>query len=124
MNSDGLLDVTELASYIDTNVPDLSFKAFQMRQVPQMKIVGSNFPVVSNVQVMLAGEESISAKPTHVVIQAITVRLKAEQTAERVTELAQGSQVTLVSSAAGWTLIAREGKRLGYVPEASLVQLQ
>ena len=44
-NGDGLVDVTELAGFIDTRVPEISFQAFHQRQVPQMRIVGSNFPV-------------------------------------------------------------------------------
>ena len=44
LNGDGLIDVTELAGHIDQQVPELSVQAFKKRQVPQMKIVGIEFP--------------------------------------------------------------------------------
>jgi hypothetical protein len=51
-DSNGLIEVTELASYVDRRVPDLSFEAFKQRQVPQMKIVGSNFPLAAKTAVL------------------------------------------------------------------------
>jgi hypothetical protein len=42
VDRDDLIGVTELASYVDRRVPELSYEAFKIRQVPQMKIVGSN----------------------------------------------------------------------------------
>ena len=42
-NGNGTIEVTELASFVDQKVPELSHEAFRQRQVPQMKIVGSNF---------------------------------------------------------------------------------
>ena len=42
-NGNGTIEVTELASFVDQKVPELSYEAFRQRQVPQMKIVGSNF---------------------------------------------------------------------------------
>ena len=55
-NSNGLIEVTELASWIDQRVPDLSYQAFGQRQVPQMKIVGSNFPVMHQTRVLSEAE--------------------------------------------------------------------
>ncbi|WP_376703415.1 hypothetical protein RQ479_29925 [Mesorhizobium sp. ISC25] len=50
-NSDGLVDVTELAGFVDSNVPNVSYDAFRMRQIPQMKIVGSNYPLLNRTTV-------------------------------------------------------------------------
>src|SRR5262249_49170480 len=48
-NGDGVIDVTELAQYVDRRLPDLTNDAFRLRQVPQMSIVRSNFPLASRV---------------------------------------------------------------------------
>jgi hypothetical protein len=41
-----------------------------------------------------------------------------------VTELPAGSQVTLVQSEGQWVIVARDGKRIGYVEERTLLRLQ
>ncbi len=108
-NGDGFIDVTELAGYIDRQVPELSFQAFRKHQVPQMKIVGSNFPLTHQ-QTVLSAEAAtpiIAGKPTHVVIAPTGVRETASAAAPVVVQLAPGQQVLFVESANGWALIAR-----------------
>ncbi|MCK1389026.1 hypothetical protein [Bradyrhizobium sp. 21] len=39
-----MIDVTELAQYVDRRLPDLTFEAFKLRQVPQMSILELKFP--------------------------------------------------------------------------------
>jgi uncharacterized caspase-like protein len=125
-NADGLIDVTELASYIDRTVPELSFAAFKQRQVPQMKIVGSNFPLASRVAVLTAAapEADIPVKPTHVLIRSSAVRLAADTSAPTIEELAPGTQVHLLASESGWAIVARDGKKLGYIEATALARLQ
>jgi hypothetical protein len=76
-NNNGLIEVTELAGWIDQRVPDLSYEAFKQRQVPQMKIVGSNFPLASKTAVLGPGgaapPAAISSKPTHALTRAADV---------------------------------------------------
>ena len=43
VNNDGMIEISELADYIDQKVPDYSYKAFKLRQIPQRSIVGNNF---------------------------------------------------------------------------------
>jgi hypothetical protein len=126
-DSNGLIEVTELASYIDQRVPDLSFQAFKWRQVPQMKIMGSNFPLAAKTAVL--GVEAppsvtIPSKPTHVVIVRSPVHEAPGADSTTVLQLAPGAQVVLVETANGWMLIARDGKKLGYVEEKALLRLQ
>jgi WD40 repeat protein len=45
-------------------------------------------------------------------------------TAAVVVELSPGMQVSLIEASGGWALIAREGRRLGYVEAKALVRLQ
>ena len=51
-NGDELVDVTELATYVDRRLPDLTYDAFGLRVVPQMRMVGQNFPIVSRTELV------------------------------------------------------------------------
>ncbi len=128
-NGNGLIEVTEIASHIDQRVPDLSFAAFKQRQVPQMKIVGSNFPVTSKHAILSTAPEArptagpAVVRPTHVVIQPVEVLEQPKSTAS-VSKLAPGTLVTLVKSEQGWVLVAKDGKSLGYVASHALAPIQ
>jgi len=128
-NRDGLIYVTQLAGYVVREVPELSFQAFKKHQVAEMKIVGSDFPLAHQRTVLSdaeAASTAIPAKPTHVVIAPVEVRQTADSAAPVVMQLSQGQQVVLIESANGWMLIAREGRKLGYVEEKAkaLIRLQ
>jgi len=58
------------------------------------------------------------------VILPAQVRQSANDSAPSVLNLAPGSQVYLVETASGFALIARDGKKLGYVPEKALARMQ
>src|SRR6202011_2191227 len=87
VNKNGLIEVSELADYIDQKVPDFSFEAFKLRQIPQRNIVGNNFALTNQMVVLIANSETRSntatgdnptqggttaettpTKPTHVVV--------------------------------------------------------
>ncbi len=127
-DANGLIEVSALADYLDERVPELSNSVFKMRQVPQRNMVGSNFPLVRKTVVLpgASAEPSpvVSAKPTHVVITAARVREAPKASAPVVIELTAGTQVQLVETAEGWVLVARDGKKLGYVEAKELLRLQ
>jgi WD40 repeat protein len=129
-NGDGVIDVTELAQYVDSRLPELTYDAFKLRQVPQMSIVGSNFPLASKVSLLpvdtlaIPSTANIPTKPTHVVIAPATVRQAAAPTGAVVTELPAGTQVAVVKTEGGWTIVARDGKQLGFVDDKQLAKLQ
>ena len=128
-NGNGTIELTELAAYIDEQVPQLSQSVFNRRQVPQMKIVGSNFPLIGRLSMLSGGgaapaAASVPSKPTHVVIAPAEVR-ESGGSGARVTErLAAGTQVVVIELAGGWVLVARDGRKLGYVEEKALARLQ
>jgi len=139
VNKNGLIEVSELADYIDNKVPDLSFEAFKLRQIPQRSIVGNNFALTNKIAVLEANDlpkasgnqaaekpTSIASQagPTHVVIVAVEVKDTMEAGAPIVTKLAVGTQVSVISSQNGWTLVARNGQRIGYVDSKVLAGLQ
>jgi WD40 repeat protein/uncharacterized caspase-like protein len=131
VNKNGLIEISEIADYIDQKVPDYSYEAFKLRQVPQRSIVGNNFALTNKAEVLAAASAfskddtaTIPVKPTHVVVTSVDVKHAASDSALTVVRLAPGSQVRLMETANGWVLIARDGQKLGYVQENSIVGLQ
>jgi WD40 repeat protein len=53
-NGDGLIDVKEFADYIAAQVPVLTEAAWGIRQVPQVNVVGSIYPLLSKTSVLPA----------------------------------------------------------------------
>ncbi len=127
-NKNNLIEITELASHIDARVPEISHKAFGHRQVPQMNIVGSNFPLTGKIATLVAdagpAPSTISRKPTHVVLQTADLFKSAGGVGIAVKNLAPGTTVTLVRRKGGWVLIAKEGRKLGFVAKEKLAPMQ
>jgi WD40 repeat protein/uncharacterized caspase-like protein len=129
-NNNSLIEISELADYIQQKVEDYSYETFKMRQVPQRSIVGSNFALTNKAQVLTATSSSaradapISIKPTHVIVAPVDVRATANETANSVAHLTPGTQVRLIETANGWMLIARDGQKLGYVRGNVIAGLQ
>jgi uncharacterized caspase-like protein len=150
VNKNGLIEVSELADYIDQKVPDFSFEAFKLRQIPQRNIVGNNFALTNKMVVLAASgananaakaaaavpvvgthsrDPAIATKPTHVVISAsptdVFESVVADETKRiSVQRLSVGTLVVVMKSENGWDLIAREGRAVGYVAHASLAPVQ
>jgi WD40 repeat protein len=152
-NANGLIEVTGLISYIDDQVPDVSYQAFHRRQIPQNKMLGSNFAIVKPTTMSFetkAADASTAAtsvnnrgglvnavmgslfgrtaegptKPTHVVVSPVDVYEQTEGKGVVVQRLSPGTQVTLVETSAGWSAISRNGTRLGFVKQEALAGLQ
>jgi WD40 repeat protein len=151
VNKNGLIEVSELADYIDQKVPDISFDAFKLRQIPQRSIVGNNFALTNKATVLTAtnapavnlskaiasvpaiatpsSNPAISAKPTHVVITTsptdVFESIVAGDTKKiAIQRLSFGTLVVVMKSENGWDLITREGTTLGYVAHTSLAPVQ
>jgi uncharacterized caspase-like protein len=132
VNKNGLIEVSEIADYIDQKVPDYSYEAFKLRQIPQRSIVGNNFALTNKTEVLAVSSASpktdatttIPAKPTHVVVTPVDVKDAASDSALTVVHLAPGSQVRLMETANGWVLISRDGQKLGYVRGNAIAGLQ
>jgi hypothetical protein len=121
----GFIEVTALASFVDAAVPEISQKAFHVRQVPQMKLVGSDFPLVRPTAVLgpASAAPVISRKPTHVTIRTSEV-FAQPATGAATQKLEPGTLVTLVQTAQGWVLVAKDGNAVGYVAAVDLIPVQ
>jgi hypothetical protein len=124
-DADGFINILELASYVDRRVPEISYDAFQVRQVPQTKIVGSNFPIVHPIARSSSESKalSVSRAPTPVTIQSVSVRDRPSEAGAATAAFTPGTQVRLVETKDGWALIARDGVSLGYVKAEMLATI-
>ncbi|MDU0359786.1 caspase family protein [Rhizobium sp. 25PS6] len=119
----GLIQVTALASYVGVRVPELSFGKFGIRQVPQMKLIGEDFAVGKTVNVLANPAQGfVPVQPTHVVISsAVITNAQGSASGE---PLSPGTLVRVVGVSARGSEVARDGKRLGFVPTATLAPMQ
>jgi WD40 repeat protein len=132
INRNGLIEVSELADYIDQKVPDYSFEAFKLRQIPQRSIIGNNFALANKAEVLAtsldasssSNAQSIPTKPTHVVISPADVYEQLAGKGRKVEQLQAGTLLSLVKTQGGWALVARDGKPVGYIAENQLARIQ
>lgn len=121
--------VTDLAAYIDERIPTLSQEVFEERQQPQIKIEGGNFPLLRQTYVLTGSEEEadvfVPGRPTHVVTATVKVREAPGSESAVTAELPAGARILVMTeSPSGWSLVARDGRKLGYVETTSVLRLQ
>lgn len=126
-NDNKLVEILELADFVESRVPVISHQAFGMRQIPQFDIVGSNFPLVrQTASVLPKGQDgpAISLKPTHVVMKPSELFETAGGKGKVVARLKPGTLVTLVRTEKAWVFVAKGGKPLGFVAKRNLLAAQ
>jgi WD40 repeat protein len=123
-NGNATIEVTELASFLDVKVPEISSAAFGFRQVPQMSIKGSDFALGSKVSVLDAAEESFPSTLTHVVEGGTDVLDAPGGAAVLVIESGGFTGVYKIEEKDGFARIAKDGKALGWVAASALTPLQ
>ena len=121
--------LSKLAAYVFDQVPKISQRVFGERQQPHNTIaddfpLGERVAAVTNAETSAIGQADIPKTPTHVLIRAEQVREKAESDAPGERTLSPGTQVRVVQQLEDWSVIAREGEKLGYVPVGALAPLQ
>ena len=129
VNGDANVQVTELAGYVDRYVPEVSYTAFGVRQVPQMNLAGSDFAVGKSIAALpvTAAEETMSVAKQGTAMVAISrspVRIKPSSDATQVGEVVVGVQLTAIRQEEDWLLVRRGEKVLGYIEQKNLVPLQ
>ncbi|MES2433364.1 MAG: WG repeat-containing protein [Pseudomonadota bacterium] len=123
-NGNATIEVTELANFLDVKVPEVSFAAFGLRQVPQMSIKGSDFALGSKVSVLDASAESFPATLTHVVAGGTAVLDGPAGAQLQVIEAGVFAGVYKIEEKDGFARIAKNGKALGWVAIGALTPLQ
>lgn len=116
----GTIEVSELAAYVYAQVSAISEKVFRQRQEPQMKIT-ANYPLIRQGRVLSDVEDlEAGALPTVQLRQEAQLQIKPISGATVVRSLSANTKVNVLKSDGGWSLIASEGKPLGYVATRDL----
>ena len=118
------VEVNELAAYVYAQVTELSQKVFKQRQAPQMKIT-ANYPLAKQTRVLRDELTPVAeTKPIYQVAQAAQLQIQPATGATVVRSLSAKTPVTVIESRNGWSLVASEGKPLGYVATRDLAPAQ
>jgi len=115
----------QIADYAYQKVPMISQDVWGERQQPHIRI-GDDFPLGDRVAAIVQpnSEEPIPKMPTHVLIRSERVREQPADDAPGAVSLSPGAQVRVVKLVGGFSVIARDGVKLGYVPSGALAKLQ
>ena len=120
----GTIELNELAAYVYAQVAELSQKVFKQSQVPQMKIT-SNYPLARQTRILMDEVTPIAeAKPTFQVSQATQLQIQPSAGGTVVRSLSATTRLTVLDSKNGWSLVASEGKPIGYVATTDLAPAQ
>jgi WD40 repeat protein len=125
-NNNGLVELAELIQHVDGLVPAITEKHWGAKQYPQMDAYGSNFSVARQIATLVLDQGDaiiIPTKPTHVSTEVVPLFQDKGKNAAADAQLQPFTIVTVVKSEPGWLLVARDGKLLGYAPEAKLHKL-
>lgn len=120
----GTVEVNELAAYVYAQVSELSLKVFKQRQVPQMKIT-SNYPLARQTRVLQDDVTPVAAaKPKYELSQTAQLQVQPSAGGTIVRSLSAKTAVAVIESKNGWSLIAADGKPLGYIATRDLAPIQ
>jgi Caspase domain/WD domain, G-beta repeat len=122
---DDEVTLRKLADYAYQKVPKISQDVWGERQQPHIKIA-DDFPLGARVAALAQPniEETIPKSPTHVLIRAERVREQPANDAHGDQTLPPGAAVCVVKLVGEFSVIARDGVKLGYVPTNALAKLQ
>lgn len=120
----GTIELNELAAYVYAEVSAVSQRVFKQRQVPQMKLT-ANYALAKQMRILQDEATPVAAaKPTYQVAQAAQLQVQPGLGATVVRSLSAKTGVTVLESRNGWSLIASEGRPLGYVATRDLAPVQ
>lgn len=120
-DGNGLIEVTELAGYVDATVPEITEQTFGLRQLPQMSLQGSDFALARKVDGLLGevpaetAATQLPTQPTHFAFEPAKVFKEPGGANPADIELEPGTTFAIIKTENGWAAIARAGKMIGYV---------
>lgn len=127
-NDNALIEVSELVGHVDAWVPEITFKRWGQRQVPQRNNVGADFPLGRQVAALSPATDPdavvISKTPTHIVPDGGGVFAQPGGQGALVRTLQPFTLVTVIKEAGEERLVAKDGEKLGYIAAARLKPVQ
>lgn len=123
-DNSGTIELNELAAYVYGQVSELSQKVFKQRQVPQMRLTG-NYPLAKPTRILMDEATPVAeSRPTYQVAQSTQLQVQPNPGATVVRSLAASTKLIVLESKNGWSLVAADGKPLGYVATKDLDQVK
>jgi WD40 repeat protein len=124
-NNNGTIELSELAAYVYSQVVMLSEREFKRRQRPRVRMSGPDYAFAART-VIFENDPSVPLphEPTHVLLSNSDLFIHPSVGARRVRRIDTQVPVTVVRSEPSWSLVAREGKPIGYVRTSALFPLQ
>lgn len=123
-DNSGTVELNELAAYVYGQVSELSQKVFKRRQVPQMKLTG-NYPLAKPTRILMDDVTPVAeGKATYQIAQSAQLQVQPGSGATVVRSLSAKTRLTVLESKNGWSLVAADGKPLGYVATRDLAPAQ
>ena len=119
---DELISLKDLEKNVKEQVPKISKDIWAVRQEPRTK-TGDDFPLGQPVA-MQPAEPTIPKSPNAALLRSERLRTLDADDAPVSRILDMGTQVRIVTIVGKWALVARDGQKLGYVPQDSLLNLQ
>jgi uncharacterized caspase-like protein len=125
-DGNGVIEVAEFATYIYAQVKAVSTQVLRERQVPQVRITGTNYAFAKTTRVLDRAVPAlkIASEPTHVVTRESELVVQPATATRRVRKLEPNSRVTAVNTEPGWVLVAKEGKTIGYIATRDLAPIR
>ena len=120
----GTIEVSELAAFVYAQVTSASEQVFKKRQEPQIKI-NLNYALARQTRVLDDDVPLIASgtQPAVHVAQQAQLQIKPTSGATIVRSLSPQTPLTVIRSENGWSLIASEGKPVGYVATRDLAPI-
>lgn len=119
-DNSGTVELNELAAYVYGQVSEISQQVFKQRQVPQMKIT-SNYPLAKPTRILMDEVTPVAeGKPTVQLAKTAALQVQPGSGASVVRSLDAKTNLTVLATRNGWSLVASEGKLLGYVSAGDL----
>lgn len=123
-DNNGAIEVSELAAYVYAQVIDLSQKVFRQRQIPQMKIT-ANYTLTNQMRILKDDTIPVAGQlPTHQTANFSELHAQPADGAAVVRSLSSRTAVTVLENRDGWSLLATNGRPIGYVATRELEPLQ
>jgi WD40 repeat protein/uncharacterized caspase-like protein len=121
-DGNGTIEVSELAAFVYAQVTTISEQVFKQRQEPQIKLA-SNYPLTRQAHVLVdeAPVLAMDTKPVAKLAQTAQLQVRPTSGATVVRSLTAQMAVTVLKTEGGWSLVAREGKPIGYVATRDLI---
>ena len=118
------IEITEMISYVDKRLPELSEARYGFRQVPRHMSQGSVFALGNPVTVLTEAEDLIPITPTHVVIAEADIVESLGDVDTVIQTMLPGTRLRVVENDGAWSLVAVKGVRLGWIEISKVLEMR